>query len=196
MSATRALPQINRKQTRAEVDDQIPKSIPMYPYLQAALWQIFERMFGKSTLIESHALRRSSVSLQDNPETGNERLFLKVGGSRAYKDHDQEQGEHPLQQWAEGLNEVFKKYRPLEAKISHIPLRYLVIICMMFIYVAIEIMVNNIIGVFIKYTIIIIIITLYVNKQPLFTRYIYIFVNSRVHYVTNDAETQGLRKKN
>ena len=68
MSATTAAPQINRKQTRTEVDGQIQKSIPMF--LQAALRQCFERM--------SHALRWGDVSLRDDPLTDNVRLFLKV----------------------------------------------------------------------------------------------------------------------
>ena len=115
MSATKVTPQINRKQTRAEVDRQIQKSIPMY--LQAALWKCFERMFGKHTLIESLALRWwGDVSLRDDPVTGNERLFLKVGSSRTYQDYDQEQGEHPVQPGAMRLNKLFAKYRPSEAK--------------------------------------------------------------------------------
>ena len=115
MSATKVAPQINRKQTRAEVDRQIQKSIPMY--LQAALWKCFERMFGKHTLIESLALRWwGDVSLRDDPVTGNERLFLKVGSSRTYQDYDQEQGEHPVQPGAMRLNKLFAKYRPSEAK--------------------------------------------------------------------------------
>ena len=68
MSATTAAPQINRKQTRTEVDGQIQKSIPMF--LQAALRQCFERM--------SHALRWGDVSLRDDPLTDNVRLFLNV----------------------------------------------------------------------------------------------------------------------
>ena len=70
-------------------------------YLQAALCQCFERM--------SHALRWGCVSLRDGPLTGNERLFLKVGSSRAYEDYDQEQGEHPLQPGAVRLNKFFPK---------------------------------------------------------------------------------------
>lgn len=99
MNATTAAARVNRKQTRAEVDGQIQKSIPMY--LQAALCQCFERM--------SHALRWGDVSLRDDPVTGNERLFLKVGSSRAYQDYDQEQGEHPLQPGAVRLNKFFPK---------------------------------------------------------------------------------------
>ena len=117
MSATKAAPQMNRKQTRAQVDGQIQKSISIY--LQAALCQCFERMFGKRTLIESHALRWSDVSLRDDPVTGNERQFLKVGSSRAYQDYDQEQREHPLQPGAVRLNKFFAKYRPSVAKKAH-----------------------------------------------------------------------------
>ena len=57
MNATTAAARVNRKQTRAEVDGQIQKSISMY--LQAALCQCFERM--------SHALRWGDVSLRDDP---------------------------------------------------------------------------------------------------------------------------------
>ena len=85
-------------------------------YLQAALCQCFERMFGKRTLIESHAVRWSDVSLRGDPVTGNEQQFLKVGSSRAYQDNDQEQGEHPLQPGAVRLNKFFAKYRPSGAK--------------------------------------------------------------------------------
>ena len=106
MNATTAAARVNRKQTRAEVDGQIQKSIPMY--LQAALCQCFERM--------SHALRWGDVSLRDDPVTGNEGLFLKVGSSTAYRDYDQEQGEHPLQPGAVRLNKFFAKYGPSEAK--------------------------------------------------------------------------------
>ena len=106
MNATTAAARVNRKQTRAEVDGQIQKSIPMY--LQAALCQCFERM--------SHALRWGDVFLRDDPVTGNERLFLKVGSSRAYQDYDQEQGEHPLLPGAVRLNKFFAKYGPSEAK--------------------------------------------------------------------------------
>ena len=103
MNPTTAAARVNRKQTRAEVDGQIQKSIPMY--LQAALCQCFERM--------SHALRWGDVSLRDDPVTGNEQLFLKVGSSRAY---DQEQGEHPLQPGVVMLNKFFVKYGSSEAK--------------------------------------------------------------------------------
>ena len=101
MNPTTAAARVNRKQTRAEVDGQIQKSIP-------ALCQWFERM--------SHALRWGFVSLRDDPVTGNERLFLKVGSSRAYQDYDQEQGEYPLQPGAVRLNKFFAKYRPSKAK--------------------------------------------------------------------------------
>ena len=77
-------------------------------YFQAALCQCFERM--------SHALRWGDVSLRDDPVTGNERLFLKVGSSTAYRDYDQEQGEHPLQPGAVRLIKFFAKYGPSEAK--------------------------------------------------------------------------------
>ena len=119
-SATQAPPQVNRKRTRAEVDDQIQKSLPMY--VQAALWQCFERMFGKRTLVESRGLRWGDVSLRGDPATGNERLFLKVGSSRGC----QEEGEHPLQPRAVKLYKVFAKYRPSEAKEPHSPF-YLVV---------------------------------------------------------------------
>ena len=109
MNATTAAARVNRKQTRAEVDGQIQKSISMY--LQAALCQCFERM--------SHALRWGDVSLRDDPLKGNERLFLKVGSSRAYPDYDQEHGEYPLQPGAVRLNKFFAKYGPLEAKKAH-----------------------------------------------------------------------------
>ena len=112
MNATTAAARVNRKQTQAEVDGQIQKSIPMY--LQAALCQCFERM--------SRALRWGDVSLRDDPVTGNERLFLKVGSSTAYRDYDQEQGEHPLQPGAVRLNKFFAKYGPSEAKKAY---RYL-----------------------------------------------------------------------
>ena len=62
MSASKAAPHINRKQTQVEVDGQIQKSIPTY--LKAALWQCFERMFGKHTVIESLALRPAAVRLR------------------------------------------------------------------------------------------------------------------------------------
>ena len=114
MSATKAAPQINRKQTRVEVDGQIQKSIPTY--LQAAPWQRFEKMVGKHTLIDSCALRWGDVSLRDDPVTGNEPLFFKFGSSRAYQDYDQEQGEHLVQPGAVRLNKFFAKYRPSEAK--------------------------------------------------------------------------------
>ena len=114
MSATKAAPQINRKQTRVEVDGQIQNSIPMY--LQAAPWQRFEKMFGKHTLIDSCALRWGDVSLRDDPVTGNEPLFFKFGSSRAYQDYDQEQGEHLVQPGAVRLNKFFAKYSPSEAK--------------------------------------------------------------------------------
>ena len=117
MSTTKAAPQINRKQTRAEVDGQIQKSIPMY--LQAAPWQRFEKMFGKHTPIQSRALRRGDVSLRDDPVTGNERLFLKVGSSRAYQDYGQGQGEHPVQPGATRLNIFFAKKKPSEAERHH-----------------------------------------------------------------------------
>ena len=114
MSATKVAPQINRKQTRVEVDGQIQKSIPMY--LQAAPWQRFEKMVGKHTLIDSCALRWGDVSLRDDPVTGNEPLFFKFGSSRAYQDYDQEQGEHLVQPGAVRLNKFFAKYRLSEAK--------------------------------------------------------------------------------
>ena len=101
MNPTTAAARVNRKQTQAEVDGQIQKSIP-------ALSQWFERM--------SHALRCGVVSLRDDPVTGNERLFLKVGSSRAYQDYDQEQGEYPLQPGAVRLNKFFAKYGPSKAK--------------------------------------------------------------------------------
>lgn len=109
MNATTTAAWVNRKQTRAEVDGQIHKSIPMY--LQAALCQCFEKM--------SHALKWGYVSLREDPVTGNERLFLKVGSSRAYQDYDQEQGEHPLQPGAVRLNKFFAKYGLSEAKKAH-----------------------------------------------------------------------------
>ena len=88
-------------------------------YLQAAPWQRFEKMFGKHTPIESRALRRGDVSLRDDPVTGNERLFLKVGSSRTYQDYDQGQGEHPVQPGATRLNIFFAKYMPSEAEWPH-----------------------------------------------------------------------------
>ena len=112
--------QKNSKRTRAEVDDQIDESLPMF--VQAALWQCFERMFGKRTLVESRGLRWGDVSLQDDPATGNERLVLKVGSSRGC----QEEGEHPLQPWAVKLYKVFAEYRPSEAKEPNSPF-YLVV---------------------------------------------------------------------
>ena len=102
------------------MDDQIQKSLPMY--VQAALWQCFERMFGKRTLVESRGLRWGDVSLRGDPATGNERLFLKVGSSRG----SQEEGEHPLQPRAVKLYKVFAKYRPSEAKEPNSPF-YLVV---------------------------------------------------------------------
>lgn len=119
-SATQAPPQKNGKRTRAEVDDQIEESLPMF--VQAALWRCFERMFGKRTLVESRGLRWGDVSLRGDPATDNERLFLKVGSSRGC----QEEGEHPSQPWAVKLYKVFAEYRPLEAKEPHSPF-YLVV---------------------------------------------------------------------
>ena len=104
---------MNRKQTRAEVDGQTQKSIPMY--LQAPPCQCFERMSGKRTLIKSHALRWGDVSLRNDPVTGNKRQFLKVFSSIAYQYSDQEQREHPVQPGAERLNKFFAT----EARKSH-----------------------------------------------------------------------------
>ena len=102
-SATQAPPQISRKRTLAEVDDQMQKSLPMY--IQAAPWQCCERMFRKRTLVESYSLRWPDVSLRRDPATGNERLFLKVGSSRGC----QEEGEHPLQPAAVKLCKICSK---------------------------------------------------------------------------------------
>lgn len=114
MSATKAAPQINRNQTRAEVDGQIQKSIPTH--LQAALCQCCERLFGKHLLTESHTLRWGDVSLRDDPMIGLDRVCLKYCCSRVYQDYDQEQAEHPLQPVTTRLNRFFAKYVPSEAK--------------------------------------------------------------------------------
>ena len=102
-STTQAPSQISRKRTRAEVDDQMQKSLPMY--IQAAPWQYGKRMFRKRTLVESHSLRWRDVSLRHDAATGNERLFLKVGSSRGC----QEEGEHPLQPAAVKLCQICAK---------------------------------------------------------------------------------------
>lgn len=91
-------------------------------FVQAALWQCFERMFGKRKLVESRGLRWGDVSLRGHPATGNESLFLKVGSSRGC----QEEGEHPLQPRAVNLYKVFEEYRPSEAKEPNSPF-YLVV---------------------------------------------------------------------
>ena len=102
-SATQAPSQISRKRTRAEVDDQMQKSLPMY--IEAAPWQNCKRMFRKRTHVESHSLRWRNVSLRHDAATGNERLFLKVGSSRGC----QEEGEHPLQPAAVKLCQICAK---------------------------------------------------------------------------------------
>ena len=94
MSATKAAPKINRKQTRAEVDGQIQKSIPMY--LQAAPWQCLEKTICSTKL--------------EYIKT------MKVGSSRAYQDYDQEQEEHLVQPGAMTSNILFVKYVPFEEK--------------------------------------------------------------------------------
>ena len=110
-SATQAPPQISRKRTRAEVDDQMQKSLPMY--IQAAPWQYCQRMFRKRTLVESHSLRLRDVSLRHDAATGNERLFLKVGSSRGC----QEEGEHLLQPVAVKFCKICaKKFKALGGK--------------------------------------------------------------------------------
>jgi len=86
-------------------------------YVQAAPWQCCKRMIRKCTLVESHSLRWSDVSLRGDPATGNDWLFLKVGSSRGC----QEEGEHPLQPRAVKLCKGCAKYRPWKAREPNSP---------------------------------------------------------------------------
>ena len=138
MSTTKAAPKINRKQTRAEVDGQIQKSIPTY--LQADPWQCFEQTFGKHTLIESskigsfrayqdydqeqgeHPVQSGADPWQFFEQTFGKHTLIetsKIGSFRACQDYDQEQGEHPVQSGAMESKLFFVEHVPLEAKKAH-----------------------------------------------------------------------------